>query len=79
METQIKEKICVACLFENGRMKPLVFFWHNRNYKILRIAFAYSKNLGREKIFYFSVESNNETLEISFNREKFSWTLEKVF
>jgi len=79
VETQIKEKIRVVCLFENGRIRPLVFFWRNRNYKILRTAFAYSKNLGREKIFYFSVESNNETLEISFNREKFSWTLEKIF
>ncbi|PIQ70329.1 hypothetical protein COS55_02825 [Candidatus Shapirobacteria bacterium CG03_land_8_20_14_0_80_40_19] len=79
METPIKEKIRTVCLFENGQLKPLAFFWRNRNYKILRIAFTYSKNIGRETLFYFSVECENGLFELSFSREKFIWSLEKIF
>lgn len=79
METQIKEKIKVACLFEKGQIKPLAFCWRKRTLKILRIAFSYSKVIGRERIFYFSVETETGLFEISFNREKFSWEIEKIF
>ena len=79
METEIKEKIKVVCLFENGQIKPLIFAWEKRIYKILQVAFAYSKNIGRDKIFYFSVECKEGAFEISFNREKFWWEITKIF
>ncbi len=79
MEAKINEKICVVSLFENGEIKPLLFSWRNRNYKILRTVFAYSKDIGREKVFYFSVDTGGGVFELSFNREKFSWKIEKIF
>lgn len=79
METDIREKIKVVSLFENGQIKPILFGWRKRIYKILKVAFSYSKNIGKEKMFYFSVETGGGMFEISFNREKFSWNLEKVF
>lgn len=79
MESVIGEKIKVVSLFENGQVKPLLFSWQNRIYKILQIAFSYSKNVGKEKIFYFSVETEGGGFEISFNREKFGWELERIF
>jgi len=87
VETTINEKIRVVSLFEKGELKPLLFSWCNRNYKILRTVFtyckasssAYSKDLGREKVFYFSVDTGGGVFELSFNREKFSWSIEKVF
>jgi len=79
VETEIKEKIRVVSLFENGQVKPMLFSWRKRIYKILKVAFSYSKNIGKEKIFYFSVECGSGVFEISFNREKFSWEIEKVF
>lgn len=79
METSINEKIKVVSLFENGQIKPILFSWQKRIYKILKIVFSYSKNIGKEKIFYFSVETIGGVFELSFNREKFSWDLEKVF
>ena len=79
METAINEKIRVLSLFEKGEVRPLLFSWRNRNYKILRTVFTYSKNLGREKVFYFSVDTGGGVFELSFNREKFSWSIEKVF
>ena len=79
METQIEEKIRVVSLFEEGQVKPLVFFWQNRNYKILRTVFTYSKNIGREKVFYFSVQCQKGDFEISFSLENFSWKLERIY
>lgn len=78
METKIKEKIKVISLFENGQIKPLFFFWRKRSYKILRVVFSYSKDVGRERIFYFSVECGGGVFELSFNRERFWWEIEKT-
>lgn len=87
METQIKEKIRVACLFENGQIKPMIFMWRKRVYRVLRLIFtyskgsssAYTKNISREKILYFSVECDGGIFELSFNREKFSWEINKIY
>jgi len=79
METAINEKIRVVSLFEKGQLKPLLFSWRNRNYKIVRQVFTYSKDIGKEKVFYFSVDTNGGVFELSFNREKFSWEINKIF
>ena len=79
MESVIGEKIKVVSLFERGQLKPLLFSWKNRLYKILQVVFPYSKNIGKDKIFYFSIETEGGEFEISFNREKFSWELVKVY
>jgi len=79
VETSVKEKIKVLSLFETGKMKPVVFFWRNRIYKVSRVVFTYSKTVGKEKFFYFSVETKQTSFELSFNREKFSWEITKIF
>ena len=79
MQAEIKEKIQVVSLFENGQIKPILFSWRKKIYKILRVVFSYSKDIGREKIFYFSVECGRGMFELSFNREKFWWEIEKVY
>jgi len=77
MEVLIKEKIKVVSLFEAGKIKPLLFSWRKRLYKIIEVVFSYSKNLGQEKVFYFSVQTAGGNFEISFNRENFSWEMER--
>lgn len=79
METEIKEKIRVVSLFENGQIKPLLFSWRKRIYKILRVIFSYSKDIGKDKLVYFSVETEEGMFELSFNQGKFSWEIEKIF
>lgn len=79
METEIKEKIRVVSLFENGQIKPLLFSWRKRIYKILRVIFSYSKDIGKDKLVYFSVEAEEGMFELSFNQGKFSWEIEKIF
>ena len=79
MTTPINEKIKVVSLFELGKMKPILFSWRNRNYKILETVFSYSKNKGKDKIFYFSVNTGGSVFELAFNQQKFSWEITKIF
>jgi len=79
VEAEINEKISVVSLFEKGKIKPILFKWQNRLYKILQVAFSYSKNIGKDKFYYFSVQTESGGFELSFNREKFSWNLERIF
>ncbi|HUW24652.1 MAG TPA: hypothetical protein VMW04_03425 [Patescibacteria group bacterium] len=79
MTTLINEEIRVATIFENGQIRPIAFSWRNRRYKVLQTVFSYSKNIGREKVFYFSVDTGGAVFELAFNREKFSWEVTKVF
>lgn len=79
MEALINEKICVVSLFGEGKIKPILFSWRKRIYRVLRVVFTYSKNIGKEKTFYFSVVTEVGSFEISFNQEKFSWEMEKIF
>lgn len=78
MEENFKEKIKTVCLFENGKMKPILFSWRKRVYKIGRIVFSYSKTIGKDSIFYFSVECEGGVFEISFNSNRFFWQIEKI-
>jgi len=77
--TLIDENIRVISLFENGKMKPILFSWRGRNYKVLRTVFSYSKNAGREKIFYFSIDTGGAIFELAFNQERFLWKITKIF
>lgn len=73
------EKLKVACVFENGKLRPTYFWRGEKIYRVLKVEFCYFKDNGRERIFYFSVVSDRGNFEISFNRERFSWWLEKAF
>jgi hypothetical protein len=77
--TSINEKIRVVSLFEMGKMKPILFSWRNRNYKIRQTVFSYSKNVGKDKVIYFSVDTGGAVFELAFNQQKFSWEVSKIF
>ncbi|MCL5091153.1 MAG: hypothetical protein M1514_04035 [Patescibacteria group bacterium] len=78
MTTSINESIRVISLFEEGKIKPLLFSWRKRNYKILKTVFSYSKNIGQDKVFYFSVDTGGGVFELEFNREKMGWKINKI-
>jgi len=79
VETEIKERITVVSLFENGQMKPLLFSWRKKIYRVLRVVFSHSRPIGKDNVFYFSIETKGGEFEISFNREKSWWEITKIF
>ncbi len=79
MDVEINESVEVACFFSKGQIKPLFFRWRNKLYKIQEIVFQFSKKIGLEKVFYFSVETEVNACQLEFNSEKQTWKLLKVF
>jgi len=79
MDTEIDEFIETACLFSSGQIKPIFFLWQKKLYQIQRIVFQFTKKIGREKVFYFSVETETNTCQLEFNSEKQTWKLLKIF
>jgi len=60
-------------------MKPILFSWRDRNYKVLQTVFTYSKNVGKDKVLYFSVDTGGAVFELAFNQQKFSWEVTKIY
>jgi len=79
METAINEPIKACCLFSSGQIKPIFFLWQKKLYQIQKIVFQFSKKIGREKVFYFSVETETNACQLEFNSEKQTWKLLKIF
>lgn len=79
MDTEIDEFIETACLFSSGQIKPLFFLWQKKLYQIQKIVFQFHKKIGREKVFYFSVETKTNACQLEFNSEKQTWKLLKIF
>jgi len=79
MDTEINEFIETTCLFSSGQIKPIFFRWRNKLYKIQKIVFQFTKKIGREKVFYFSVETETNACQLEFNSEKQTWKLLKIF
>jgi len=78
MQAEINEKIRVVTLFEEGKIKPFLFSWHKKIYKVLQVPFSYSKDIGKDKMYFFSIQTEGGGFEISFNSNKFSWEITKT-
>lgn len=72
---EIADFIKVATVFSYGRVKPVWFEWKKQKFKIDKITFNWEERKGRVKILYFSVISEGELYQISFDTENFVWKL----
>lgn len=75
---ELNEKIEVLAHFSNGKIKPEIFTWKNREYKIKKITYAWQERAGQEIISYFSVDTDPNLYQISFNNTSFRWQIDKI-
>lgn len=75
---ELNEKIEVLVRFNNGKIKPEFFIWKSREYKIRRITYSWQERLGLEIISYFSVDTDPDLYQISFNNTSFRWQIDKI-
>jgi len=79
MVTQVEEPVDVSAVFRSGKMRPMVFIWRNRNYKIHRVLGSYRSMKGRYLEIYYSVMSETpEVYELRFSTDGMSWSLVRV-
>ncbi|MEK6727055.1 MAG: hypothetical protein AABY28_00060 [Candidatus Omnitrophota bacterium] len=75
---ELNEKIEVLARFVNGKVKPEILIWKNREYRIKKITYSWQERQGLEIISYFSVDTDPNLYQISFNNTSFRWQLDKI-
>ena len=74
----LDERIDVIAWFKNARIYPRLFFWNGKEYKIQKITYNWQERLGRETLFYFSLDTGVGLFQISFNNVTLAWRINKV-
>lgn len=74
---ELNERIQVLAWFRNGKIMPRVFVWRDKKYKIKQITYNWQERQGREIISYFSVDTDADLYQISFNNTSLSWRINR--
>ncbi len=77
-QEELNERINVLAWFQNGKIYPRLFLWNNKKYRIRNITYNWQERRGQELISLFSVSTDFDLYQISFNNTSFSWEIDKV-
>jgi len=75
---ELNERVEVLTWFRNGKIQPRIFIWNHKKYKIKNITYNWQERRGQELISHFSVNTNLNLYQISFNNTSFAWRIVKV-
>ncbi len=75
---EVSEPISVWAYFENGTVKPHIFFWNKRQIKIEKINLVHTTRNGSSPAYHFSVSSGGNFYRLAFNPVDLKWFLEAV-
>lgn len=79
MIEEIGAPIDVVASFAHGKMAPRLFFWRNRQYRVMEITGVWSDYEGAAKRFFFSVVTDGANIyEISFQTRTLLWRLMRI-
>ncbi len=76
---EVRERIKVAAVFENGEVVPRWFFWGRNKYTVHAIEQFWKKKEGAIPLLFFAVSSGPNVYEIQLNQGNLEWTLERVY
>jgi hypothetical protein len=80
MQEKIGKKIRVVADFNGGQVKPMIFKWQNRNYKVKSVAMSYQERDGASINYYYSVETDTGgVFKLRYNDQKLVWWLEEYW
>lgn len=77
-QQDFNEKIQVFVLFKDSKIYPKAFIWKTNKHKITKLNFTWQEKCGRETINFFSVQTEANTYQISFNNTSYVWKMEKI-
>lgn len=75
----VDEQIDVATLYQKGEVKPLIFKWGNKKYKIKKVNLVHTRYVGAIKYFFFSVSTESGEYQLKYNPDNLKWTLEEMY
>lgn len=79
MYEKIQEPIEVLAGFKEGSLRPYLFRWQGREYRIKEVNFMHSAREGKSILFYFSVSNDNNYFKLCFNSQDLNWKLEEMY
>lgn len=74
----LNEKIDVLALFKSGKVYPKAFYWQDKLYKVCKLTYAWQERRGAEIINHFSVQTQANLYQLSFNSNTLSWRLNRI-
>lgn len=77
-DKDLNEKIEVLAYFKGGKIYPKEFSWNKQQYKIKSITYNWQERKGEVTINYFSVNTDPDLYQISFNSKSNGWRLNKL-
>jgi hypothetical protein len=75
MLESINEQIDVLVAFTRQRVMPLSFDWGGRKYCVNQINMVHSSRVGQAKLYHFSVSSDDNYFQLTFDTERNAWCL----
>lgn len=77
---EIDEPVSVYAVFTESGMKPLVFSWSKRDYKIARVTAAHRSRQGESWNINIAVEvhGSEEAFEMKFSMPAMTWRLMRI-
>lgn len=75
----INENVEVVTCFKAGKIIPMRFVWHNREYMVTRVTGRWVSSEGESKNFHFSVLcGEGNVYEICFRSRDMNWVLRSI-
>jgi len=71
----IDDRIRVAAIFENGRLKPVWFDLAGKRYDVKKLCLTWDYNTGRAVILNFAVWDGVNSYVLEFNSSNHIWSL----
>jgi len=75
MQQSGNEAIDVLVLFARPNVLPLSFDWGGRKYCVDAVNMIHSSRVGRTKLYHFSISSDDNHFQLTFDTERNAWCL----
>ena len=72
---QIEASIKVVAVFQDGMMRPHLFNWEDRTYKVTDLHSYYQTKEGRAVIYNWTVSASGNTYALQWNNQTLAWQL----
>jgi hypothetical protein len=76
---EIREKIKVLAIFNNGTLFPHIFEWNDKRYKIDKVNLSYQEREGASINYFFAIESGGLIAKLKYNDKSLLWNLEEIW
>lgn len=71
-------RIRVAAIFQNGKVKPVWFDLEGKRYDVKEVCCCWDSREGAASILHYSVWDGKDTYELTYNTMKSIWSLEMM-